>query len=331
MSGYVTVPAHIIFRTECFQLLTTLMDFLIILVFALLLKDRPRPCGSEQNQVMFGSSTKVCSNNIVRQMAWPNARVSALLPDSDGGVWVGTLGDGLLHLKDGKFTRITSLQGLPDNSITELLEDEDGNLWGGTYKGIFRASKQDLKYLAADETNEITLSVFGHFDGLPAQAYSGWFQPSCWRSHDGRLWFTTVKGLVVVNPRDVVVNHRPPPVVIEEMRMDGESYDFASAVNDRQNFFCVLLRDDIILNSVSLASISRNRTKCVSNGGLKAWKKIGAKAPASAWSAMGRCCQATTAFVCLRRIAMASGTKPARAWLLSCCLFFGKRGGSKHF
>lgn len=168
--------------------------------------------------------------------AWPNARVSALLPDSDGGVWVGTLGDGLLHLKNGKFTRITSLQGLPDNSITELLEDEDGNLWGGTYKGIFRASKQDLKYLAADETNEITLSVFGHFDGLPAQAYSGWFQPSCWRSRDGRLWFTTVKGLVVVNPRDVVVNRRPPPVVIEEMRVDGESYDFASAVSDEKHF-----------------------------------------------------------------------------------------------
>ena len=166
---------------------------------------------------------------------WPNARVSALLPNADGSVWVGTLGDGLLHFENGSFTRITAQQGLPDNSITELLDDGDGNLWSGTYKGIFRAAKKDLKRLAASGTNEIALSVFGHFDGLPAQAYSGWFQPSCWRSHDGRLWFTTVKGLVAVNPRDVAVNHRPPPVIVEEMRVDGEPRDIFSVVNEEKH------------------------------------------------------------------------------------------------
>ena len=163
---------------------------------------------------------------------WPNARVSALLPDADGGVWVGTLGGGLLRLKNGEFTRITTQQSLPDNSITQLLEDGDGNLWGGTYAGIFRASKADLKRLAAGTTNSIAFSEFGRFEGLPAQAYSGWFQPSCWRARDERLWFTTVKGLVVVDPQEVVVNRRPPPVVIEEMRVDGEPWAFASAVND---------------------------------------------------------------------------------------------------
>ncbi|HUC85788.1 MAG TPA: two-component regulator propeller domain-containing protein, partial [Candidatus Acidoferrales bacterium] len=40
--------------------------------------------------------------------AWPNARVSALLPDADGGVWVGTLGGGLLRFQNGTFTRITT-------------------------------------------------------------------------------------------------------------------------------------------------------------------------------------------------------------------------------
>jgi signal transduction histidine kinase/sugar lactone lactonase YvrE len=161
---------------------------------------------------------------------WPKARVSALLPDADGSVWVGTLGGGLLHFDHGVFTRVTAQQGLPDNSITQLLEDDSGHLWGGTYAGIFRASKDDLKRLGAGETSDIAFSVFGHFDGLPAQAYSGWFQPSCWRSHDGRLWFTTVKGLAVVDPRDIVVNHRPPPVVIEEMRVDGAPFAWESGV-----------------------------------------------------------------------------------------------------
>jgi signal transduction histidine kinase/ligand-binding sensor domain-containing protein len=164
---------------------------------------------------------------------WPNARVSALLPDADG-VWLGTLGGGLLRFEDGVFTRITTQQGLPDNSITQLLDDSDGNLWAGTYAGLFRAAKKDLKNLAAGRVDDIAFSLHGRYDGLPAQAYSGWFQPSCWRARDGRLWFTTVKGVVAVNPRDLVVNRRPPPVVIEEMRVDGVPRDFKSIVNAQE-------------------------------------------------------------------------------------------------
>lgn len=162
---------------------------------------------------------------------WQNARVSALLPDTDGGVWIGTLGGGLLHFENGKFTRVTKQQGLPDNSITQLLDDGMGNLWAGTYAGLFHAAKKNLKDLAAGAVSDIPLSLHGRFVGLPAQAYSGWFQPSCWRARDGRLWFTTVKGLVAVNPREVTVSHRPPPVVVEEMHVDGESFDFSSAVD----------------------------------------------------------------------------------------------------
>jgi ligand-binding sensor domain-containing protein/signal transduction histidine kinase len=156
---------------------------------------------------------------------WPNARVSALLPDAQG-VWIGTLGGGLLRFEQGTFTRITTDQGLPDNSITQLLDDDADNLWVATYAGLFRAAKPDLKKLAAGAAGDIAFSMHGRFDGLPAQAYSGWFQPSCWRAQDGRLWFTTVKGLAVVNPRELMVNRRPPPVIIEEIRVNGRAREF---------------------------------------------------------------------------------------------------------
>jgi ligand-binding sensor domain-containing protein/signal transduction histidine kinase len=188
--------------------------------------------GTEPGDVWRFSGDKLTQFHPPKE--WPNARVSALLPEADGSVWVGTLGGGLLHLENGKFTRITAQQGLPDNSITQLLEDGQGNLWGGTYAGLFRARIADLKTLAAGAVDEIALSVHGRFDGLPGQAYSGWFQPSCWRSRDGRLWFTTVKGLVAVDPREVAVNHRPPPVVIEEMRVDGAPRDFRPIVNNEK-------------------------------------------------------------------------------------------------
>jgi signal transduction histidine kinase len=73
----------------------------------------------------------------------------------------------------------------------------------------------------------IPCPAYGPLDGLPPQAYSGWFQPACWRSRDGRLWFTTVKGLLSFLPDEVEVNRRPPPVVIEDLRVDGVNRDFS--------------------------------------------------------------------------------------------------------
>jgi ligand-binding sensor domain-containing protein len=151
---------------------------------------------------------------------WPNARVSALLADP-GGVWVGTLGGGLLRFGGGAFRRITATQGLPDNSITQLLVDDTGHLWCGTYAGLARVALTELTEVAAGRCERITCSVYGRFDGLPAQAYSGWYQPACWRARDGLLWFTTVKGLISVNPRAVEMNGVKPPVLIEEVRVDG--------------------------------------------------------------------------------------------------------------
>lgn len=156
---------------------------------------------------------------------WPLARVAALLPEKDGALWVGTLGGGLLRLEGGKFQHITTQHGLPDNSITQLLADDEGYLWCGTYAGIARVSRAELLEVLAGRRERLTCSVYGQYDGLSSQAYSGWYQPACWRSRDGQLWFTTVKGVVSVAPREVERNSQPPPVLIEEFRVDGVRRD----------------------------------------------------------------------------------------------------------
>jgi two-component sensor histidine kinase len=45
-------------------------------------------------------------------------------------------------------------------------------------------------------------------------------QPAGWRSRDGRLWFPTVHGLAVVDPAALRRNETPPPVVIEDVRVE---------------------------------------------------------------------------------------------------------------
>jgi signal transduction histidine kinase/ligand-binding sensor domain-containing protein len=153
---------------------------------------------------------------------WPSVRFSALLPETNGVIWVGTLGGGLLCFHDGKFTRCTTQNGLPDNDITQLLDDREGYIWGGTYAGIFRASKGSLKAVADGQSSRVACRVYGRFEGLPALECSSGFQPSCWRTKNGELWFSTANGLVSVNPSEVKPNRLPPSVIIEEMLVDGK-------------------------------------------------------------------------------------------------------------
>ena len=144
----------------------------------------------------------------------------SLLPDADGSLWVGTFRGGLLHYQAGRFTRFGKREGLPDDVISQILDDGRGNLWLGSNQGIFRVAKAAL---TTADTNLIPGIVYGRSDGLPSLECSGGYQPAAWRGADGRLWFTTLKGAVWVQPADLHPNLRPPPVVIEDVLLDGES------------------------------------------------------------------------------------------------------------
>jgi len=154
---------------------------------------------------------------------WPSVRFSDVLPDTNNVVWIGTLGGGLLRFANGQFTRFRKEDGLPDNNVSQLLDSHDGYIWGGTYAGIFRVSKASLEAVAAGQEKQLQCRVYGVFDGLPALECSSGFQPSCWSSADGHLWFSTANGVTSVDPAGIIPNPIPPTVIIEEMLVDGKA------------------------------------------------------------------------------------------------------------
>ena len=147
----------------------------------------------------------------------------SLLADEDGTVWVGTFRGGLLRFREGRFTRYRTSDGLPDNVVCQILPDALGNLWLGSHHGIYRVSRAALAQRAAGEIATLPVTMFGRSDGLPSLECSSRYQPAAWRAADGRLWFTTTKGAVSVLPGTVRPNLLPPPVVIEEILIDGKS------------------------------------------------------------------------------------------------------------
>jgi ligand-binding sensor domain-containing protein/PAS domain-containing protein len=141
-----------------------------------------------------------------------------LLRDREGGVWIGTNGIGLHHVKDGKADTFTAAGGLSGDIACSLFEDREGNIWFASEKGLDRFRKLSVathlmnqgpssditKAVLATADGSVWVSaseglfqwkngrprVFGRADGLPDTGSQSLFQ-----DHRGRVWLSTYSGL----------------------------------------------------------------------------------------------------------------------------------------
>lgn len=148
-------------------------------------------------------------------------RVYALHQDSDGTFWIGTDG-GLTRFHQGRLFSFTTSQGLPENNIHQILEDDSKHFWISGLRGIHRVARQDLTAVAGKRQATAHFITFSETDGMLSSETSGGIQPAGCRSDDGRLWFPTIKGVAIINPKTIKINKVPPPVVIEQVKADGE-------------------------------------------------------------------------------------------------------------
>ena len=151
--------------------------------------------------------------------------------ENDGTLWIGTLGGGLNRFKDGRFTTISTEHGLPNGFISHIEDDGLGFFWIGSNNGIFRVAKSSLNARADGVVGDVHFRTYGISDGMPTLICSSGLQDAGCRTADGRLWFSTSRGLVAVNPSNVRTNLLPPPAVVERMLVDEKavSHDRHSA------------------------------------------------------------------------------------------------------
>lgn len=157
-------------------------------------------------------------------------RVRAIYQDREGTLWVGTYDGGLNRFKDGRFTRYTTSEGLFSNGVFQILEDDAGHFWMSSNQGIFRVPRRQLNDLAEGRIAALTPMSFGVADGMHNAECNGGQQPAGLRARDGRLWFPTIAGIVVVDPKAVLFNPLPPPVLIQSVLVDRKEMDFSRPV-----------------------------------------------------------------------------------------------------
>ena len=149
-----------------------------------------------------------------------NAYVRSIHESRDGTLWLGMYGGGLTRYRDGRFVNYGVRQGLLSDVIYAILEDDAGDLWMTCNRGIFRVARQELEDVAAGRSQRVTSQAFDEADGMPTRECNGG-NPGAWRTADGRMWFATLGGVVMVDPARMAVNPVPPPVVIDRVVADG--------------------------------------------------------------------------------------------------------------
>jgi ligand-binding sensor domain-containing protein len=105
-----------------------------------------------------------------------DAQVTALAPDGEGGIWVGTRG-GLGRLRDGVWTCLDESHPLARRAVTALARDGAGRLWAGTADGLWTPEGEGWRRL-------------GRGEGLAADAVTALFVDRA-----GRLWVGTDRGV----------------------------------------------------------------------------------------------------------------------------------------
>jgi diguanylate cyclase (GGDEF)-like protein/PAS domain S-box-containing protein len=136
-------------------------------------------------------------------------------------LWFGTDGGGLLRLEGETLREIRARDGLFDDTVFHILEDDSRQLWLGGSRGVFRVGRDSLREFAAGRTRGIEGTLYGVAHGMKSsECTGGGSQPGALRDRQGRLWFPTNQGVVMIDPRRVSHAGAAPVAHIEDARLD---------------------------------------------------------------------------------------------------------------
>jgi signal transduction histidine kinase/ligand-binding sensor domain-containing protein len=147
--------------------------------------------------------------------------ILALYVDKRNSLWIGSE-QGITRRLDGKFLHLTQTEGLVSRAVSGMAEDRYGTLWVHSRAGFSSIRVSDLEDYFAGKIKRVPSFGYGREDGLATATSTVGSQPRVCQDRDGRIWFSTLKGAAVVDPATRPIHTNFPPVVIEEVFVQGK-------------------------------------------------------------------------------------------------------------
>ena len=154
-----------------------------------------------------------------------SADVNCLLRDSTGVLWIGTA-EGLAFFNAGHMQVPRRVPDSLHEPILGMAEDRNGWLWIATASHVLQVQRSSL---LGDGLSETDVREYGLADGLQGTEGVKRYQ-SVVADSQGQVWFSTNRGLSVVNPARGTVNSAPALVHIEAVSADGSALDLRGPI-----------------------------------------------------------------------------------------------------
>lgn len=138
-----------------------------------------------------------------------SSQISQLAKSKDGSIWISTIGNGLLRLKDNKVLRLTEKNGLISNSCTAVTTDQYENVWVGTNKGLSCVYKAGIK-------NKWVIKNITKQNGLNSNEITKLF------AFKDTLWVGTMAGLNSFNITESLTITQPSPAYISAIKVNDK-------------------------------------------------------------------------------------------------------------
>lgn len=227
--------------------------------------------GTQQNGLYYVDDfvkSKSTSSNLVLEQWIREDRISELVEDENGNVWIGTFNGLYVHdFNNDQFINSQDLGShiLPSSIINDMYLDKvNHKLWLALSGGLVEMDVNDLQInmsilhgLDGGLKNEFVTSVikgddsniwigtaygiakylpdrrvfenYGKFEGVPAYAFN---IKSVTSDHDGLLLFGASNGFLAFNPLDITYEQPAPEVLFTSLKINGEPIDVDEKIND---------------------------------------------------------------------------------------------------
>lgn len=186
---------------------------------------------------------------------YPRLMPRVVMCDQDGNIWIGTLGGGLIRVRDGVIEQMTRRDGLSGDFVNAIFEDKDGNVWVGTDRGLDRLSNP-------------TMTRLSRLDALHVSSVT-----VVQASRDGSLWLGTATSGTLHLQNGAIRRYRASLLgqTVLSMHEDtsgsmwvGTSHGLLHSINKR--FIEVRAADGTAIDRVCSITSDRNGNTWVADG-----------------------------------------------------------------
>jgi len=234
-----------------------------------------------KNEVWFGNADGTGINRylyssfdrISRKEGLVNGKVTCMVHDQKGVVWIINQQAGISRIEGHKITHFTKANGLPSNEVNTLFIDSNNDLWLGTTAGVCKyngttfncidsrdgLSSNSVTSIVEDDKHRLWLGttrglnvlipdpnqnkgyLIDYFllqDGLKTNAFAN--HAVAYDKINNNLWWGTTKGALKLNLNNYNSQRQSPPTFLTQVALMDEYVNFASlqdSIQKKVNYF----------------------------------------------------------------------------------------------